>query len=120
MPTDQGFDEWWGYRNSVDEAGWTSYATFEAIAKAKGIQAPQLWEGKKGGTQTAVRELNVEVRPLLDELIVEKTTDFITRQAASRQAVLHLRRAVSHASAGGGAPGLRPDVVRRGWGSTPT
>src|SRR5687768_3555297 len=33
--TDQGFDEWWGYRNG-DEAGWTSYATFDAIAKAKG------------------------------------------------------------------------------------
>ena len=83
LPTDQGFDEWWGYRNSVDEAGWTSYATFEAIAKAKGIQPPQLWEGTKGGTQTAVRELNLEVRPLLDELIVEKAIDFITRQAAA-------------------------------------
>jgi arylsulfatase A-like enzyme len=82
FPTDQGFDEWWGYRNSVDEAGWTSYATFEAIAKAKGIQAPQIWEGKKGGSQTAVRELNLEVRPLLDELIVEKTIDFIKRQAS--------------------------------------
>jgi len=23
-----GFDEWWGYRNSADEAGWTSYAAF--------------------------------------------------------------------------------------------
>jgi arylsulfatase A-like enzyme len=83
FPTDQGFDEWWGYRNSVDEAGWTSYATFDAIAKAKGIQPPQLWEGKKGGSQTAVRELNLEVRPLLDELIVEKTTDYIKRQAAA-------------------------------------
>ena len=83
LPTDQGFDEWWGYRNSVDEAGWTSYATFEAIAEAKGIQAPQLWEGKKGGTQTAVRELNLEVRPLLDELIVEKAIDYITRQASA-------------------------------------
>jgi len=62
---------------------WTSYATFEAIAKAKGIQAPQIWEGKKGGAQTAVRELNLEVRPLLDELIVEKTIDFITRQAGA-------------------------------------
>ena len=82
LPTDQGFDEWWGYRNSVDEAGWTSYATFEAIAKAKGIQAPQIWEGKKGGGQTAVRELNLEVRPFLDELIVGKATDYITRQAA--------------------------------------
>jgi len=83
LPTDQGFDEWWGYRNSADEAGWTSYAAFDAIAKAKGIQAPQIWEGKKGGKQTAVRELNVEVRPLLDELIVDKAVDFIKRAAAA-------------------------------------
>jgi arylsulfatase A-like enzyme len=26
LPTDQGFDEWWGYRNSANECGWTSYA----------------------------------------------------------------------------------------------
>lgn len=83
LPTDQGFDEWWGYRNSADETGWTSYATFDAIAKAKGIEAPQIWEGKKGGAQTAVREFNLEVRPLLDELIVDKTTDFIKREAAT-------------------------------------
>ena len=49
LPTDQGFDDWWGYRNSVDEAGWMLYATFQAIAEAKGIQAPHLWEAKKGG-----------------------------------------------------------------------
>ena len=72
-----------GATASVDEAGWTSYATFDTIAKAKGIQPPQIWAGKKGGTQTAVRELNVEVRPLLDELIVEHATDYITRQAAA-------------------------------------
>jgi arylsulfatase A-like enzyme len=82
LPTDQGFDEWWGYRNSADECGWTSYAAFDAIAKAKGIQAPMIWEAKKGDEQTAVRELNLEVRPLLDELIVDKTTDFIKRNAA--------------------------------------
>ncbi|MFL5878779.1 MAG: arylsulfatase, partial [Actinomycetota bacterium] len=40
LATHQGFDEWWGYRNSVDEAGWTSYAAFEAIAKARGIHPP--------------------------------------------------------------------------------
>ena len=85
LPTDQGFDEWWGYRNSADESGWTSYAAFEAIAKAKGIQAPQIWEGKKGGTQTAVRELNFEVRPLLDELIVDKAIDFIKRAAGGEK-----------------------------------
>jgi arylsulfatase A-like enzyme len=81
LPTDQGFDEWWGYRNSVDEAGYGRYATFRAIARAKGIEMPQIWEGKKGQKSTAVRELNMEVRPLLDELIVDKATDFIRRAA---------------------------------------
>jgi arylsulfatase A-like enzyme len=83
LPTDQGFDEWWGYRNSADECGWTSYATFDFIAKLRGLEPPQIWEGTKGGKQTAVRELNMEVRPHLEELITGKATDYIKRQAAS-------------------------------------
>jgi len=85
LPNDQGFDEWWGYRNSVDEAGYGSYAMFRAIAEAKGFEMPQIWEGKKGQKSTAVRELNMEVRPLLDELIVEKANDFIQRAAKGDQ-----------------------------------
>jgi arylsulfatase A-like enzyme len=81
LPTDQGFDEWWGYRNSVDEAGYTAYAAYRALAKAKGKETPKIWEGKKGQKSTVVRELNMEVRPLLDELIVEKVTNFIARAA---------------------------------------
>jgi arylsulfatase len=81
LPTDQGFDEWWGYRNTADECGYTSYATFQRVAKAAGLEIPQLWEGTKGGKQTAVRPLDLEVRPLLDELIVDKATDFIKRNA---------------------------------------
>src|SRR5271165_2066321 len=81
LPSDQGFDEWWGYRNSVDEAGYSSYALFRELAKAKGIDTPKLWEGKKGEESTAARELDLEVRPLLDELITKKATDFITRAA---------------------------------------
>lgn len=81
LPTDQGFDEWWGYKNSADEAGYTSYATFNALAKAKGLETPKLWEGKKGEKSVPVRELDMEVRPLLDELIVDKATDYIKRAA---------------------------------------
>lgn len=44
---------------------------------------PQIWAAKKGGPQTAVRELNLEVRPLLDELIVDKATEYIRDQAAA-------------------------------------
>jgi len=81
LPSDQGFDEWWGYRNSVDEAGYASYALFKELTKAKGIETPKIWEGRKGQKSTAVRELDLEVRPLLDELIVEKTNDYIQRAA---------------------------------------
>jgi arylsulfatase len=81
LPNNQGFDEWWGYKNSADEAGYTSYATYRAIAKLKGMESPKIWEGRKGQKSTAVRELNLEVRPLLDELIVDKATDFIQRNA---------------------------------------
>jgi arylsulfatase A-like enzyme len=82
LPTEQGFDEWWGYRNSADECGWSSYAGFEELSKELGIQAPQIWEGKKGQKSTAVRPLDMEVRPLLDELITEKAVDYIKRAAA--------------------------------------
>jgi arylsulfatase A-like enzyme len=81
LPTDQGFDEWWGYKNSADECGFTSYATYNAIVKAKGLESPKIWEGFKGENSSAVRELDMEVRPLLDELIVAKATDYINRCA---------------------------------------
>jgi arylsulfatase A-like enzyme len=81
LPTDQGFDEWWGYRNSADESGWTSYAAMRELAKKGLIYTPMLWEGQKGGEQTAERVLDLAVRPLLDELIVEKTNAYIKRQA---------------------------------------
>jgi arylsulfatase A-like enzyme len=81
LPTDQGFDEWWGYKNSVDEAGYTSYAAFRALVRETGIGSPKIWEGKRGQKSTAVCELDMKLRPFLDELIVGKATDYITRTA---------------------------------------
>jgi arylsulfatase A-like enzyme len=54
LPNDQGFDEWWGYKNSVDEAGWTScghhritvlleiepFRILEAVVRAHGKRPP--------------------------------------------------------------------------------
>jgi arylsulfatase A-like enzyme len=81
LPTDQGFDEWWGYKNSVDEAGYTSYAAFRELIRAKGMESPKIWEGKKGQKSTALCELDLKVRPFLDEMIVGKVTDYIKRTA---------------------------------------
>jgi arylsulfatase A-like enzyme len=81
LPTDQGFDEWWGYRNSADECGWTSYPNFREMAEKFHIYTPMIWEGKKGGEQTAVRPMNMAVRPFLEELITEQTTNYIKAHA---------------------------------------
>jgi arylsulfatase A-like enzyme len=81
LPTDQGFDEWWGYKNSVDEAGYSSYPAFRELIRAKGIESPKIWEGQKGQKSTAVRELDLKLRPFLDEMIVGKATDYINRAA---------------------------------------
>ena len=81
LPTDQGFDEWWGYRNSVDEAGYGSYAAFREAAKARGVELPKLWAGKKGEPPVATGDLDLKVRPLLDEMIVDKANDYIKRAA---------------------------------------
>ena len=83
LPTDQGFDEWWGYKNSVDEAGYTSYAAFRELVRTKGIVSPKIWEGKRGQKSAPVCELDLKVRPFLDELIVGKATDYIKRAAES-------------------------------------
>jgi arylsulfatase len=81
LPTDQGFDEWWGYKDSMDEAGWTSYALYRELIKATGGESPKIWEGRKGQPSKPVRELDLEVRPLMDEMIIKHTTDYIAKQA---------------------------------------
>jgi arylsulfatase len=81
LPSDQGFDEWWGYKDSADECGYSSYPMFKALGKKMGIEMPKLWEGKKGEKSKAVGELDMKVRPLLDEKIVDKANDFIKRSA---------------------------------------
>lgn len=80
LPTNQGFDEWWGYKDSADEAGWTSYALYRELIKTTGDESPKIWQGRKGEPSKPVRELDLEVRPVLDKLITKHTTDYIARQ----------------------------------------
>ena len=83
LPTNQGFDEWWGYKDSMDEAGWTSYAFYQELAKQTRAETPKIWQGKKGSVSTPVRELDVQVRPFMDELIVEHTVSYIRKCATA-------------------------------------
>ena len=79
LPTDQGFDEWFGIKNTSDESGYSSYALFAE----SGHPIPKIWEGKKGLAVTAVEDFNLQTRPLLDEQIAARAADFIKRTAAA-------------------------------------
>jgi len=82
LPNDQGFDEWWGIVNSLDEAGYTAWPLF----KESGMPVPMIWEGKKGEPSKPVMPLDLKVRPILDgQYIIPKTVEFIKRNAAAKK-----------------------------------
>ena len=78
LPTDQGFDEWFGIPNTSDEAGYSSYPMFAE----SGSPTPKIWQGTAGSPVEPVDEFNLQTRALLDEQIAERTSDFIARKAA--------------------------------------
>ena len=81
LPNDQGFDEWWGIKDSWDEAGYTSWPAF----KETGIPAPMIWEGKKGEQSREVMPLDLDTRCAVDEkYLVPKTVEFIKKNAAAK------------------------------------
>lgn len=82
LPSDQGFDEWWGIKNSMDEAGYTAWPLFEE----SGMEAPMIWEGKKGEKSKPVMPLDLKVRPLFDgNYVIPKTVEYIKRNAAAKK-----------------------------------
>ncbi len=82
LPNDQGYDEWWGVENSLDEAGYTAWPLF----KESGQPVPMIWEGKKGEPSKPVMPLYLKVRPILDgQYIIPKTVEYIRRNAAAKK-----------------------------------
>ena len=77
LPTDQGFDEWWGITESSDEASYSAHPLYP-----DDWEVPKIHEGKKHEPQTAVADFDLDSRPLMDEGIAERSVDFINRNAA--------------------------------------
>jgi len=81
LPNDQGFDEWWGIKNTSDEAGYSAWPLF----KESGMPEPMIWEGKKGEPSKPVMPFDLKVRPILDgDYIIPKTIEYIKRNAAAK------------------------------------
>lgn len=71
-PTHQGFDEWYGIRDSSNES---QRSTFK--------DTPYIWEGRAGGASKPVKEFNLETRRTLDREVTDRTVDFIKRSHAA-------------------------------------
>jgi len=77
LPNDQGYDEWYGTKESAMEASYTSTPQFDLEV----FDVPQIWQGKKGSKSTKVKEFSLEARALLDSEIADKTSAFVKSQA---------------------------------------
>ena len=76
LPTDQGFDAWFGVKNTTDEAGYSSTPQFDPEA----FPQPYIWEGVKGQPSEKVKPLNLESRLTIDREIVERSEAYIADQ----------------------------------------
>ncbi len=81
LPNDQGYDEWYGSKESAMEASYTSTPQFDP----KVFPIPYIWTGKKGEKSKKVKPFDLAARAVLDRSIVEKTAAFIQTQARQRK-----------------------------------
>ena len=81
LPTDQGFDEWYGIPNSTDES---AYTALEGFAQS-GVAETYVMEARKGEEATRVRPYRLDYRPLIDGDLTDKAIDFMGRQARAKK-----------------------------------
>jgi len=73
-PTNQGFDEWYGIRDSSNES---QGSTMNDTA--------YIWEGRAGEPSRPVKAFNLETRRTIDREVTERGVDFMTRSAQARK-----------------------------------
>jgi len=79
-PTTQGFDEWYGIRDSSNES---QRSTFN--------DTPYIWEGRAGEPSRQVKVFNLETRRTIDREATDRAVDFMTRsRRAGRPFLLYV------------------------------
>ena len=81
LPTDQGFDEWYGVPNSTDESVYSSTPGFAE----SGVAETFVLEARKGQKARQVRPYRLDYRPLIDGDLTEKAIDFMNRQVEANK-----------------------------------
>lgn len=81
MPTDQGFDQWWGFPNSTDVARFPTVTGFP-----KGLLPTfYILEGTAKKGLKPAGEYTLERRPFMDATMAEKAAQYIAQQKDSEQ-----------------------------------
>ncbi len=77
LPSDQGYDEWWGINEGSNAAGYTLTPQFDPEV----AEVPHLWEGKKGSPSVQTELYDVAAKRNLDRGSTDRAIDFIQRNA---------------------------------------
>lgn len=80
-PSDRGFDEWFGIPRTTDETQFTSALGFTAEV----AELPYIMNGVAGGESENICIYDLEQRRLIDEMLVEKSKDWLSRQVAEER-----------------------------------
>lgn len=73
LPTDQGFDTWYGVRNTTDEAGYSTTPQFDPDV----VPQPFIWEAAAGEKPQSVEPFDLDSRRTIDREIVVRTEAFL-------------------------------------------
>ncbi len=84
LPTDQGFDEWYGLANSSNESYWPDSDRIPPSIRAS-MKDPSVLEGRKGETSVPVALFDLPMRAQIDAEITKRAVAFIERQAGAGQ-----------------------------------
>ena len=86
LPTDQGFDEWYGISNSTDEAYWhEDNDRFRRNAHPLTQTVYSIMEGRKGSPAKAVRPYDRKERELIDRELTTRSIDFMKRHVEQKK-----------------------------------
>lgn len=80
-PSDRGFDEWFGIPRTTDETQFTSAAGYTPEV----AELPYIMKGVAGQRSENVCVYDLEQRRLIDEMLVDKSKDWLSRQVEQEQ-----------------------------------
>jgi arylsulfatase len=92
LPTNRGFDEWYGIPRSYDEALWPSLNETKSMWPSVGdkqgwnaqvVPPEPIYEARKGEEPRVVATLNLDNRRTMEAEITNRAVDFIKRNASA-------------------------------------